>query len=350
MNQPEGYKDGMNQICRLIKTIYSLKQVGCKLNQQLDMKLQEHGYMCLKSDLCIYIQWDGENVRIITIWVDNLMLFALADKVMNHMKNTITSKWESTNLGELRKIVSIEITIEDNSIRISQQKYIESLLQKEGMADANPVRMPLDPNIKLTPNQESNQPNQSNAYVKLLGALQYIANFTRPDILYAVNRLGAYTANPSLQHYSILKQILQYLAGIKTLGITYCKPQDVTDDPNIFYGFSNAAFTNQEDGKYTSGYIFLASGSAITWKLKKQTIIALSSTESKSYVALADEALWLRNSYGELGFLQMTPTILIGDNEGSLSMTQDPNFISAPNIYRVNMSYPQNGTLWHHHS
>jgi hypothetical protein len=76
------------------------------------------------------------------------------------------------------------------------------------MADANPIGMPLDPNIKLVLNPESNQPNQSNAYAKLLGALQYIANFTRPDILYAVNRLGAYIANPSLQHYGILKQIL----------------------------------------------------------------------------------------------------------------------------------------------
>jgi hypothetical protein len=102
---------------------------------------------------------DGENVGIITIWVNNLMLFALAKKTMNHMKNMITSEWESTDLGEPRKIVGIEITIEGDLIRISQQKYIESLLQKEGMADANPVGMPLDPNIKLTLNPESNQPN-----------------------------------------------------------------------------------------------------------------------------------------------------------------------------------------------
>jgi hypothetical protein len=34
-------------------------------------------------------------------------------------------------LGEPRKILSIEITIEDDLIRISQQKYIESLLQRK---------------------------------------------------------------------------------------------------------------------------------------------------------------------------------------------------------------------------
>ena len=73
------------------------------------------------------------------------------------------------------------------------------------MAEANPVGMPLDPNIKIGPNPEHNEPNQSNSYAKLLGELQYIANATRPDISYAVNKLAAYTANPSLEHYGILK-------------------------------------------------------------------------------------------------------------------------------------------------
>jgi hypothetical protein len=55
------------------------------------------------------------------------------------------------------------------------------------MANANPVGMPLDANVKLVPNPEDNELNWSNAYAKLLGALQYITNFTWLDILYAVN-------------------------------------------------------------------------------------------------------------------------------------------------------------------
>ena len=76
------------------------------------------------------------------------------------------------------------------------------------------------------------------------------------------------------------------------------------------------------------GYVFLASGGAITWKSKKQSIIALSTTESE-YVALSEagrEATWLRNLYGELGSPPTTPTIIKGDNEGSVSMTHDPQF------------------------
>ena len=100
MNQPEGYEDGKNWVYKLIKTIYGLKQAGCKWNQQLDTKLQEHGYLHLKSDLCIYVRWDGDNVGIITVWVNDLMLFASANKTMNHMKNKITWEWQFTNLAE----------------------------------------------------------------------------------------------------------------------------------------------------------------------------------------------------------------------------------------------------------
>jgi hypothetical protein len=292
------------------------------------MKLREHGYTRLRSDPCMYVRWDGDNVGIITVWVDNLLLFASSDKIMKHMKATIKCKWEVTDLAEPNKVVCIEITIDDESITISQQKYIESILEREGMADVNPVGMPLDPHIKIVPNPEVNEPNRKNAFAQWLGESQFLANTTRPDITYPVNSLGAYTANPSLQHYATLKRILRYLAGMKTFGITYRESKNESDDGNLFNGFSDAAFVNQNDGKLTSGYVFLASSGAITWKSKKQSIIALSMTESE-YVALSEagcEACWLRNLYGKLGFPQKSPTIIFGDNEGSVSMTQDPQF------------------------
>jgi len=132
----------------------------------------------------------------ITVWVNDLMLFASNDAMMEHMKKSIESKWQATDLGEPSKIIGIKITFMLRSLRISQQKYIKNLLRKEKMAEANLVSMPLDPNI------------------------QYLANTTRPDISYAVNKLGSYTANLSLEHYRSLKRILRYLAGTKDFGIT----------------------------------------------------------------------------------------------------------------------------------
>ena len=144
-----------------------------------------------------------------------------------------------------------------------------------------------------------------------------------------MNRLAAYTANPSLQHTGALKRILRYLAGTKSYGITYSKsPSNNTDNPNHFYGFADAAFANQDDFKSTSGYVFMASGGAITWRSKKQTTVALPSTEAE-YVALAEaarEASWLRNLYDELGYTELGPTLIKGDNNGSIAMARNPQF------------------------
>ena len=67
------------------------------------------------------------------------------------MSDNVKSEWQMTELGEPSKIVGIEITINDHSITISQKRYIENILTKEGLEGANPVSMPLDPNIALVP-------------------------------------------------------------------------------------------------------------------------------------------------------------------------------------------------------
>jgi hypothetical protein len=80
--------------------------------------------------------------------------------------------------------------------------------------------------------------------------------------------------------------------------------------------------------KSTTGYVFLAAGVAITWKSKKQTVIALSSTEAE-YVALSEagrEATWLRNLYNKLGFPQQSATVIKSDNDRSVILTNNPQF------------------------
>lgn len=138
------------------------------------------------------------------------------------MKDNICFQWETTDMGDSTKIIGIEITHKDD-FTISQQKYIKSILQCEHMENANPVATPLDPNIKIQHNPDGNEGNQSNSFAKLLRELQFLANVTRPNIAYTMNQLAVYTAHPSLQHTGALKQILWYLAGTKSYGVTYSR-------------------------------------------------------------------------------------------------------------------------------
>jgi len=90
---------------------------------------------------------------------------------------------------------------------ISQKQYIESILQKEGLTDAHPVAMPMDPNIQLQPSEGEAQ-DKSNNFASLIRLLMYLAMAMRPDIVYAVFRLGSYMANPSMSHWVATKRVL----------------------------------------------------------------------------------------------------------------------------------------------
>ena len=310
MCQPKGYDNKLGRICKLVKTLYGLKQTCHEWNIELDNKLCLHGYTPLCMDPCTYIcHFDGQ-IAIATVWVDDLLLFASSEKTMDVIKDTIHTEWQATDLEEPSKIVGIEVAKDDKTIKISQKLYIESILKREGLQRANQVSMPLDPNVLIEPNPDGNEGDWSNSYAQILGALQFLANATRPDIAYAVNRLASYTMNPSLQHTSALKRILRYLLGTQDHGITYKNIQQ--DSPNSFIGYTNAAYANTDDLKSTSGYVFIIQGGAITWWSKKQSVIAMSSTEAE-YVALSEamhKASWLRQLFSELGFKQEEPTLI----------------------------------------
>ena len=139
MRQPEGYSDGTNQICELIKTLYGLKQSGREWNIELDGKMKQFGFKRIYSDPCVYIKWDGDDIAILTVWVDDLLLFTSSDKLMEQTISDIRSVWEVTILGEPTKIVGIEISQTDDSITISQKVYINSILEREGLSRINSV-------------------------------------------------------------------------------------------------------------------------------------------------------------------------------------------------------------------
>ena len=128
MCQPEGFNDGTNHVCWLQKTLYSLKQSGREWNKELDHRLKEKGFNNLRSDPCAYIRRDGDEIEIVTVWVDDLLLFATNNKVMRHLGDDLKSTFDVTDLGKPTKIVGIEITCRQDSVTISQPAYIDSIL------------------------------------------------------------------------------------------------------------------------------------------------------------------------------------------------------------------------------
>ena len=83
-----------------------------------------------------------------------------------------------------------------------------------------------------------------------------------------------------------------------------------------------------DDRKSTSGYLFQVNGSAISWKSKKQTCVALSTSEAE-YIALSSavqESIWLRQLVSELTSLSGKQIVIYEDNQSTIAMTHNPQF------------------------
>jgi hypothetical protein len=118
MRQLEGYEDGIECICLLIKTLYGLKQAGQEWNIEFDTKLWRCRYAQLCCDLCVYIWHINDDFAIITVWVDDLLIFTMMVDLMTKAKLDINTEWEVMDLGEPSKIVRIKILRTEDLIAI----------------------------------------------------------------------------------------------------------------------------------------------------------------------------------------------------------------------------------------
>jgi hypothetical protein len=71
--------------------------------------------------------------------------------------------------------------------------------------------------------------------------------------------------------------------------------------------------------------MFLA-GSLIAWKTKKQTTISRSSAEAelRAIASLTGEVTWLQWLLEDFGVSVTTPTFLLSDSTGAISIARDP--------------------------
>jgi hypothetical protein len=100
MRQPEGYTDGSNNVCKLVKTLYGLKQFRCKWNIQFDQGLQDMGFTRLHSNPCAYVQHQAKDLQIITVWVDDILIFLNTKVGMHLTKDQLSKRWQITDLGK----------------------------------------------------------------------------------------------------------------------------------------------------------------------------------------------------------------------------------------------------------
>ncbi|KAJ2911505.1 hypothetical protein MD484_g8909, partial [Candolleomyces efflorescens] len=151
---------------------------------------------------------------------------------------------------------------------------------------------------------------------------------TRPDIAKALSVLARFLKNPSTTHWDSFIHVIQYIKGTKDHRLT------LGGKDFVLSGYSDANWETELHRHSILGYTFSTDTGVVSWSLKKQPIITLSSTESK-YVTLthaAKEAKWLQSLAQEilpvvgLGpyIEKFQPTTLYCDNLGAIKLSTNP--------------------------
>ena len=159
--------------------------------------------------------------------------------------------------------------------------------------------------------------------MNLVGSLNYLTT-TRPDISFVVGILSRFMQKPCEGHWSAAKRVLRYLKGTQDFGIKYTQVDDFS-----LIGYSDSDFDgDKETGVSTSGYAMSLGSGAVSWRSRKQSVPADSTTEAE-YVAAAEatkEIVWLRKILEDLQVKQVQSTPLMIDNTSAIKLAKNPKF------------------------
>ena len=315
VEERQGFTSG--ELVQLLKSLYGLKQAGRNWNQLLIDFLVKLGFEQSTVDPCLFYGTPKSILGIIMliIYVDDILCLATQNGYKNLVRDIKEiGKFEVSDLGLAKCFLGIEIQRHEGLIELKQSKDIDKMLKKFGMTDCKYVDTPLGVNAQkeLVENPEA-EPIDITTYRSLVGCLQYLQVWTRPDISQATGFLSRFLVSPNEINWKHAKRVLRYLKGTQnnsliyrrsTKAATFNSKSLLKGDTFILDGYSDSDWGNDLiRRRSTTGYIFTPFKQEIIAHCSiLQHIVTLSTFEAE-YVALVDavkEGTWISRLVEEM--------------------------------------------------
>jgi len=158
-------------------------------------------------------------------------------------------------------------------------------------------------------------------YQRLVGRLIYLSH-TCPNIAYAVSVVSQFMHTPREPHMEVVYRILRYLKSSPGKGLLFSQHDHLKIE-----AYTDADWAGSiTDRRSTSGYCTFVGGNLVTWRSKKQSVVARSSAEAE-FRTMAQgvcEILWLKILLTELEFDSKDSMRLYCDNKAAISIAHNP--------------------------
>eukprot|EP00253_Pinus_taeda_P015362 PITA_15362 len=294
VEQPLGYekKGEENKVCKLKKALYGLKQAPRAWYSRIDSYLLDNEFDKCEGEPTVYIKEKDGKILIVVLYVDDVIF------------------------------TGIEVVQNEKGIFISQARYVDQVLSRFNMEECKAAITPTVMGLKLS-REDSSKDFDPSLYKSIVGSLMYLTE-TRPDIMYAVSLISRFMERPKEAHWQAAKRILRYVKGTKMFGILY----NVSEHSDLV-GYTDSDWAGSvDDRKSTSGYVFHMGSGAISLASKKQSIVALSTTEAEyvAATAAACQAVWIRRMLRSLGQEQAKATVIFCDNSSAIALSKNSMF------------------------
>ena len=332
MKPPPGF-EGKGIVWKLKKAIYGLKQAASAWHKTLQKSLTGAGFQTSSAEPCLYMFGPQDERVFVLVYVDDCLLFGPTQAVAA-VKRLIASLFDVKDVGPATYFLGLQIKRERDArtLWLGQQRYVNDVLERFGMAECKPRVSPLDANLQL---DDTGEPlGDGTPYNALVGSLLYLAVQTRPDISHAVGMLSRFVASPKEQHWAAAKSVLKYLAGTREFALKFHGSSKAV-------GYTDADFAGEKPGrKSTSGMVILMNGAAVAWASKLQGTVATSTCEAELIAgALAvKECLYVSKLLADLTEKYM-PLDLYGDNQSALRLMKNVHAGAQNRTKHIDIAY-----------
>lgn len=337
VNQPKGYEDETDRVCKLIKALYGLKESPRAWYECLDKFLSKLGFLRSKIDYCLYTLKLKENTVYLLIYVDDLLICCKSNKLIKKVKEMLSDRFKMKDLGKIKEYLGIIVTydVSCKEMKLTQKEYIKSLAEKYDVQNCKTYKTPMEVNLKL---EKSDECERNIKYRNLIGALLYISSATRPDISFAVNYLSRFQNCYNNTHFKYSLRILKYLYLTQDLSLSYNGNKDtVVVDCYVDADWAG----DNNDRKSTTGYVIRLFGNVVYWKSRKQKSVTKASTFAE-YVALSEAVTEIKLMTELLKLFNVEckePINIYEDNSGAINIAKHGNFTKNSKHIEVHYHY-----------
>ena len=331
MRQPKGYErtgpNGEKWFCKLDKALYGLRQSGREWNSHLTDWFLKNGFEQSKWDPCLFIKHSKKGTLVCAVWVDDV-LYTGNMHMRKEFLSLFSKTFKVTSQSPAVRFAGIEVIqdLEHGHTTLSQARYVDELLTRFNMVDANTAPTPID----LTPLTTDMAPvtdaekaeMRDIPYRELVGALLYIARCTRPSVALSVNTLSRFNNNPGKAHWTAAKRVLRYLKGTREAGVIYKKGGELH-----LKGFADADWAgNKDTRRSTTGYVLYVAGGPVHWVSVSQKSVSLSTYEAETIASstASSDAIWVNRVWMDMmRQIEFKPVHLGIDNQASFEASNN---------------------------